>query len=499
LDQHSREGDPQLVDPDGIDGDLGYDTSGDPASVRVIDNGDLGFSTVGTWTSRSGGLGDEQLYSSGVATATWSFDGLAPGTYRVAASWAAAGSGFDTTAQYRFYSDGDYVTATTRNHYNTNPDDFEAGGSWWEVLKWVRVLDGSVQVTVSDENSGRVLADAIRIERIEGDFGTDDDLRLQSGSIAIDAGNPASEYLKEPVANGSRVNLGAYGNTTEATTSPDEIVQVLSPNGLEKYEVGQQVQVEWRLAGQLEREVVTLINAGGGGLSGEGSWLSDRYRSTGTTRSDTEVVDTSGVTDPAPSALYQTRGEATWGVGNRLSYALPVEDGDYIVRLHFAEYAYAANQRLFDIELNGVLAQSGYDIWSEAGGNDRAVVAGFTVTASGGEGIALNLVNITSVAAILGGIEVLRANPAGVAAPTVDLELSVDDGANWTTVATGLGVNRYGNGSYSWVAGPETAGNSARFRVVSNDGTQPVDDCDAGFLITNPGQDYYVNDADLMG
>ncbi|MCP3910708.1 MAG: hypothetical protein GY713_07120, partial [Actinomycetia bacterium] len=155
--------------------------------------------------------------------------------------------------------------------------------------------------------------------------------------------------------------------------------------------------------------------------------------------------------------------------------------------------------RLFDIELNGVLAQSGYDIWSEAGGKDRAVVAGFTVTASGGEGIALNLVNVTSAPAILGGIEVLRANPAGVAAPTVDLELSVDDGANWTTVATGLGVDRYGNGSYGWVAGPETAGNSARFRVVSNDGTQPVDDSDAGFLITNPGQDYYVNDADLTG
>jgi hypothetical protein len=36
-------------------------------------------------------------------------------------------------------------------------------------------------------------------------------------SPAIDAGDPAFEYNNEPLPNGSRINMGAYGNTTEAS------------------------------------------------------------------------------------------------------------------------------------------------------------------------------------------------------------------------------------------------------------------------------------------
>lgn len=39
-------------------------------------------------------------------------------------------------------------------------------------------------------------------------------------STAIDMGDPASPYALEPDPNGSRVNLGAYGNTPWATFSP---------------------------------------------------------------------------------------------------------------------------------------------------------------------------------------------------------------------------------------------------------------------------------------
>jgi len=37
------------------------------------------------------------------------------------------------------------------------------------------------------------------------------------GSPAVDAGNPSHAYTNEPAPNGSRINIGAYGNTTEAT------------------------------------------------------------------------------------------------------------------------------------------------------------------------------------------------------------------------------------------------------------------------------------------
>ncbi|MCB1568121.1 MAG: hypothetical protein KDI69_04795 [Xanthomonadales bacterium] len=45
-------------------------------------------------------------------------------------------------------------------------------------------------------------------------------------SPAIDAGNPASSFANEPAPNGGRINLGAFGNTAQAsrnTVSPDDI------------------------------------------------------------------------------------------------------------------------------------------------------------------------------------------------------------------------------------------------------------------------------------
>jgi hypothetical protein len=51
-------------------------------------------------------------------------------------------------------------------------------------------------------------------------------------SPAIDAGNPSSDFSNEPSPNGGRVNLGCYGNTTEASKSAagtgiENITQIL--------------------------------------------------------------------------------------------------------------------------------------------------------------------------------------------------------------------------------------------------------------------------------
>ncbi|MDP2895738.1 MAG: right-handed parallel beta-helix repeat-containing protein [bacterium] len=45
------------------------------------------------------------------------------------------------------------------------------------------------------------------------------DFHLLASSPCIDAGDPFSDYSNEPEPNGGRVNMGAYGNTWEATTS----------------------------------------------------------------------------------------------------------------------------------------------------------------------------------------------------------------------------------------------------------------------------------------
>ena len=51
-----------------------------------------------------------------------------------------------------------------------------------------------------------------------------DDYHLQDTSSCIDAGDPASAFGNEPAPNGSRINMGAYGNTSGATTSSGTIL-----------------------------------------------------------------------------------------------------------------------------------------------------------------------------------------------------------------------------------------------------------------------------------
>jgi hypothetical protein len=63
----------------------------------------------------------------------------------------------------------------------------------------------------------------------------DPQLHLYSDSPCIDAGDPFSDYSNEPEPNGGRVNMGAYGNSWEATTS--ELVDVDGDNLRDDWEI----------------------------------------------------------------------------------------------------------------------------------------------------------------------------------------------------------------------------------------------------------------------
>jgi len=52
-------------------------------------------------------------------------------------------------------------------------------------------------------------------------FDTSTNYKLLSNSLCIDAGAPWCDYSSEPSPNGNRVNMGAYGNTSDATTTTD--------------------------------------------------------------------------------------------------------------------------------------------------------------------------------------------------------------------------------------------------------------------------------------
>jgi hypothetical protein len=155
------------------------------------------------------------------------------------------------------------------------------------------------------------------------------------------------------------------------------------------------------------------LNAGG---VASGSYQADQDYSGGSGWSTTAAIDTSGVSNPAPQAVYQS---VRYG---NFSYVLPglAPGASYTVRLHFAEVFYtAAGQRIFNVQINGSQVLTNFDIVAAAGAANKAVVKPFTVTADSAGKITINFVSVQGDA-IVNGIEVLAASsnsPPTVATP----------------------------------------------------------------------------------
>ena len=109
----------------------------------------------------------------------------------------------------------------------------------------------TITIEVSTTAAQTLMADAIRLVRT--DNVTDDNFLVAPNSPAIDAGALDDPFVNEPGPNGGRINLGAQGNTTQATTSQAELIQVLSPNGQEKYESGDQMLIQWHQNGAFSK------------------------------------------------------------------------------------------------------------------------------------------------------------------------------------------------------------------------------------------------------
>lgn len=496
VDQHSISADPTFVDIGGADDILGY--SENPIGLAtIIDNGDPGFSITGTWSSSSNGFNSDATDTpagNGDSIATWTFVGLTAGdTYQIAATWAPdltlAGN-----VEYEVI-DGANVVALHEVRQFVQPGSFNVQGTYWEILSFTKIAGNSLTVRLDNRTggSGVVRADAIRLQRIQGDRGADDNFHVLDTSPTIDAGDPAEYYLSEPQANGERLNQGFDGNRPSATTTVPR-VQLLSPNGFEKLEVGQETTISWRESGIRAERLVALINSGGVSVD---NWLTDQYfLDPGSPGSISDLVDTGAISNPAPQDVYQSFMSAFDSAGNALTYQLPVPDGDYTIRLHFVEPNGVAGDRVFDIFSQESLVFDNFDIAADAGGQLRATTKTLFATASGGTGLNIALVNETDMPALLAAVEVTTRS-TGLPAASVDLELSLDNGSTWTEIASNLTMDRFGRGSFEWVAGP--ASSTALMRVTANEGGSPSDHSDNPFMIIQPGNHYYLNDASLVG
>src|SRR5205814_7573664 len=123
---------------------------------------------------------------------------------------------------------------------------------------------------------------------------------------------------------------------------------------------------------------VQAIAISSGSLVGTDSFVQDIGYNLGATNAYPDVIDVSGVTNPAPQGVYRTE---RWGP---TTYTIPnlTPGGSYTVRLHFAEVAFtAAGQRAFNVAINGTTVLSNFDIFAAAGAEFKAVVEQFTAAA----------------------------------------------------------------------------------------------------------------------
>ncbi|HEX5322998.1 MAG TPA: malectin domain-containing carbohydrate-binding protein, partial [Capsulimonadaceae bacterium] len=149
------------------------------------------------------------------------------------------------------------------------------------------------------------------------------------------------------------------------------------------------------------------INAGGGA---SGSFAADSDFTGGSVGAFKAAVDTAGVANAAPAAVYQTQRFGNFGYN-----VTGLNPGaSYTVRLHFAESWFGPGlpggggkgSRVFNVAINGVRALINFDVFSAAGGANKADVQSFTAAANSNGAIFLQFSSVVNNAEV-NGIEVV--------------------------------------------------------------------------------------------
>jgi hypothetical protein len=141
------------------------------------------------------------------------------------------------------------------------------------------------------------------------------------------------------------------------------------------------------------------INCGGPAVA---PFTADADFAGGGTINHANTINLSGVTNPAPMAVYQT---ARTG-----SFSYTVSDfnpgSSHTVRLHFAEtYFKTTGSRTFNVIINGTTVLTNFDILATAGAMNKAVIEQFTEPASSTGNYVITFTSVINQS-LVSGIEI---------------------------------------------------------------------------------------------
>ncbi|MGE4601327.1 MAG: hypothetical protein AAEJ65_00300, partial [Planctomycetota bacterium] len=147
-------------------------------TVQIIDNSEAGFNQTGfsymnNQYSANALNGDVHHLRQGSGMATWTFNDLEPGNYQVATTWQGKyNNKYNAVdAPFTILDGAGSVLATATINQKNAPSEFEAAGFYWDTVATVSISDGTLVVKLTEASNFNLysVADAVRIERLEGD------------------------------------------------------------------------------------------------------------------------------------------------------------------------------------------------------------------------------------------------------------------------------------------------------------------------------------------
>ncbi len=182
-------------------------------------------------------------------------------------------------------------------------------------------------------------------------------------SAFTDTTAPASSTLYYQVsATDSSENVSPTSATVSATTPAPPVQAAIRIN-----------------AGGPAQTVGTTAWSACSALTACSNWVSG-----GNPYSEADTI--TGLPAGTNNTIFQSEWTGTAATGARaFGFAVPVQNGPYTVRLHFAELnKTAANTRTFDVRIENTTVLTKYDVFVAAGGIDKAIVRSFDTTVTDG-------------------------------------------------------------------------------------------------------------------
>ncbi len=390
-----------------------------------------------------------------------------PGSYTVGLNWTESTDGGGSgLAGYRIYRDGVEVGTTVTPDY-TDTGLLASTAYSYTVAAYDNAGNVSLQSAVLTVST--LAPDSVAPSVPSGLSGT------ASNSSTINLSWTASSDTGGAGLAGYRIYRDGIeiGTSSTMTYTDTGLLPVTTYSyTVAAYDAAGNVSAQSAIANVTTTDIVLLINVGGADYvdSLGRTWVADYGFNTGNAVSTTTTV--SGTTD---LVLYQT---VRWDsdTAPEMAYSFNVTNGNYRVRLHFAETwsgAFGVGLRVFDVNMEGALVFSNVDIYAEAGPNTALVKTADISVVDGVLDIDF-IHNIQNPA--LRAIEIIR---TGDFVPDVEAP----------SVPAGLTANIVGSNSvsFSWTASTDTGGSGLAGYRIYRDGfeigtTASSDYVDTGLL-----------------